>query len=88
MLANHFGTFFSENGDSVSRQVADLEKVWEAGHEKATQRAIEISKREPTLPKLDKFGPEFEQLLADMLIWDPSKRPQSAEVAERAKLLK
>jgi len=42
-----------------------------------------------SLPKFgDKFGPELEQLLADMLIFDPAKRPQSAEVSRRAKLLK
>jgi len=62
--------------------------VWSGGFDGASQIAREISEKETTLPKLDKFGPEFEQLLADMLTYDPAKRPTSAEVAERAKLLK
>jgi len=62
--------------------------VWAEGFKKAWQNARDISTREPTLAKLDKYGPELEQLLADMLTYDPAKRPQSAEVSSRAKQLK
>jgi len=73
---------------SVWERVQDKENVWEGGFDKASAIARKIATDEPTLPRLDKYGPEFEQLLADMLTYDPAKRPTSAEVLERAKLLK
>jgi len=83
-----FSKIFRDDDKTVFDRVTDVENVWAEGFDKASQIAREISEREPSLPRLDRFGPKFEQLLADMLIWDPAKRPQSAEVAERAKLLK
>jgi len=61
--------------------------VYADGFGGAWKSAKEISIKEPAFPKLDKYGPELEQLLAEMLTYDPAKRPQSAEVALRAKQL-
>jgi serine/threonine protein kinase len=93
-IGNCFSDLASYDGDRMIGPLQLLfgkdKEIWANGIDGAFQafRKLMKTEKELTWVGADRYGPDFEKLLAGMMAYDPQKRLSAAEVVKACKDLK